>query len=45
MHHKGGAPYAPTKSLDNQYGEEGLAVETALDVDMASTACQHCKIV
>lgn len=45
MNYRGGAPYAPATGLDNQFGEEDIAVETALDVDMASAACPRCKIV
>lgn len=45
MNYKGGAPYKPAKSLDYQYAEEEIGVETALDVDMASAACPRCHIV
>ena len=45
MNYLGGAPYQPAKGLDNQFGEEEIAVETSLDVDMASAACPRCKII
>lgn len=45
MSYTGGAPYKPAKTLNNQYAEEEIAVETALDVDMASAACPKCHIV
>lgn len=45
MNYLGGAPYKPAKGGDMQYGEEELAVETALDVDMASAACPKCRII
>lgn len=45
MNYLGGAPYKPATDPDDQYGEEEIAVETALDVDMASAACPKCKIV
>jgi subtilase family serine protease len=43
--YKGGAPLTPgTSDLDKEI-EEGVAVETSLDVDMASAACPSCKII
>jgi subtilase family serine protease len=45
MNYLGGAPYKPSKGDDNQFGEEEIAVETALDVDMASAACPKCHII
>ncbi len=45
INYKGGAPYAPATDPDDQFGEEDIAVETALDVDMASASCPKCKIV
>lgn len=45
MNYLGGAPYKPAKTSDNQYAEEEIAVETALDVDMASASCPKCHIV
>ncbi|HJP78538.1 MAG TPA: peptidase S8 [Pseudonocardiaceae bacterium] len=41
----GGAPLTPGTDFLSQYIEEQVAVETALDVDMASAACPDCKIV
>lgn len=38
----GGAPYTSTKKT--AYLDEEIAVETALDVDMASAACPKCHI-
>lgn len=45
MNFRGDAPYPPAQGLRNQFGEEEIAVETALDVDMASAACPGCKII
>jgi Subtilase family len=45
VNHKGGAPRQPTLDEWGQYVEESVAVETALDVDMASAACPRCKII
>jgi hypothetical protein len=45
MNYQGGAPYKPATKQDAQFGEEMIAVETALDVDMASAACPRCKII
>lgn len=45
MNYRGGPPYQPAKGLGNQFGEEEIAVETAIDVDMASAACPSCKII
>jgi subtilase family serine protease len=45
MNYRGGAPYKPATRRDAQFGEEEIAVETALDVDMASAACPRCKII
>ncbi|HTI21634.1 MAG TPA: peptidase S8 [Kutzneria sp.] len=41
----GGAPQAPSTDPDLQLGDEEVAVETALDMDMASAACPGCKLV
>ncbi|HEX3784608.1 MAG TPA: peptidase S8 [Pseudonocardiaceae bacterium] len=40
----GGAQPAPQKSGSGASAEEDIAVETALDVDMASAACPSCHI-
>lgn len=45
VNYRGGAPYKPATGDDNQFGEEQIAVETALDVDMASAACPKCHII
>jgi subtilase family serine protease len=45
LNFKGGAPYKPTQNKDLQFGEEDIAVETSLDVDMASAACPKCHII
>ncbi len=45
MNYLGGGPYAPATDPDDQYGEEEIAVETALDAEMASAACPKCKII
>lgn len=45
INYLGGAPYKPAKKSLNQYAEEEIAVETALDVDMASAACPKCHII
>lgn len=45
LNYLGGKPYQPAKGLFNQLNEEAVAVETALDVDMASAACPACHIV
>lgn len=45
INYLGGAPYTPSTDPDDQFGEEEIGVETALDVDMASAACPKCKIV
>lgn len=45
LNYKGNAPYSPTTHKFLQFGEEEIAVETALDVDMASAACPKCKII
>jgi subtilase family serine protease len=44
LRYNGKAPYAPTPHHGLQFAEEEIAVETALDVDMASAACPACKI-
>jgi hypothetical protein len=41
----GGAQPAPQTSGDGAEAEEEIAVETALDVDMASAACPSCHIL
>jgi subtilase family serine protease len=41
----GGPPLQPSSDFLDQYIEEQVAVETALDVDMASAACPGCKII
>lgn len=41
----GGRPYAPATDPDVSYLEELVALETALDVDMASAACPRCTIL
>ena len=41
----GGAPLQPSSNFFDQYIEEQVAVETALDVDMASASCPGCKII
>lgn len=41
----GGPPLTPSTDFFDQYIEEEVAVETALDVDMASASCPACKIV
>jgi hypothetical protein len=45
MNYEGGAPYKPATKQQARFGEEEIAVETALDVDMASAACPRCKII
>ena len=45
VRYTGGPPYAPSTDPFISEVEEGVAVETALDVDMASAACPACKIV
>lgn len=45
LNYLGKAPYAPATGEVRTYVEEAIAVETALDVDMASAACPTCKIV
>ncbi len=45
LNYKGKAPYAPATHLGQQFGEEEIAVETSLDVDMASAACPECKVI
>lgn len=45
VNYLGGAPYPPATGFNNQFGEEEIAVETSLDVDMASAACPQCKII
>src|SRR5205807_190523 len=40
-----GPPLQPSSNFFDQYIEEQVAVETALDVDMASAACPDCKII
>jgi subtilase family serine protease len=41
----GGPPLAPTAGADGAAVDEQIAVETALDVDMASAACPDCRIL
>lgn len=41
----GGPPMKPPKSAKAKSRAEAIAVETSLDVDMASAACPGCKIV
>jgi subtilase family serine protease len=41
----GGAPLAPAKSKIGKLFDEEVAVETSLDVEMASAACPMCHIV
>jgi hypothetical protein len=41
----GGAQPAPQRSGTGAEDEEEIAVETSLDVDMASAACSSCKIL
>lgn len=43
--YQGKAPYQPAGGKDAPAYEEELAVETALDVQMASAACPTCKII
>lgn len=45
LNYAGKAPYKPATGELPTYVEEAIAVETALDVDMASAACPTCKIV
>jgi hypothetical protein len=45
VNYKGGPAYTPSTDPDVAYDEEGEAMETALDVDMASAACPHCTIL
>lgn len=45
LNYLGRAPYGPATGSFRSYVEEEIAVETALDVDMASAACPTCKIV
>jgi hypothetical protein len=40
-----GPPLQPSSDFFDQYIEEEVAVETALDVDMASASCPGCKII
>ncbi|GAB2967245.1 peptidase S8 [Amycolatopsis acidiphila] len=42
---RGGPPLAPTAGADGAAVDEQIAVETALDVDMASAACPNCRIM
>jgi subtilase family serine protease len=42
---RGGPPLAPTAGADGASIDEQIAVETALDVDMASAACPSCRIL
>ncbi|HEY4021747.1 MAG TPA: hypothetical protein VGM75_23885 [Pseudonocardiaceae bacterium] len=44
VNYTGGAQPAPQKSGQGAQAEEQIAVETALDVDMASAACPTCHI-
>ncbi len=44
VNYTGGAQPAPQKSGQGAQAEEEIAVETALDVDMASAACPSCHI-
>jgi subtilase family serine protease len=44
LRYNGKAPYQPATRRYLQFAEEEIAVETALDVDMASAACPACKI-
>ena len=44
VNYTGGAQPAPQKSGQGAQAEEQIAVETALDVDMASAACPSCHI-
>jgi subtilase family serine protease len=41
----GGPPLPPAESPDDKSIDEQIAVETALDVDMASAACPACRIL
>jgi subtilase family serine protease len=41
----GGPPLAPLDTTDGRSIDEQIAVETALDVDMASAACPACRIL
>ncbi|HVV25217.1 MAG TPA: peptidase S8 [Pseudonocardiaceae bacterium] len=43
--YKGGAPLTPDPSDLGKAEEEDVAVETSLDVDMASAACPECHII
>jgi subtilase family serine protease len=43
--YKGGPPLQPSTSGEDPIIEEEVAVETSLDVDMASAACPNCKII
>jgi subtilase family serine protease len=43
--YKGGPPLQPSTNGIDPLIEEQVAVETALDVDMASAACPACKII
>ena len=45
MNYLGGPAYAPKKSANGKFLEEQVAVETSLDLDMASAACPSCKII
>lgn len=41
----GGAPLKPGTNDDQKSFDEGVGLETTLDVDMASAACPGCKII
>ena len=41
----GGPPLPPSTDILGQFEEEDVAVETSLDMDMASAACPGCKLV
>jgi hypothetical protein len=43
--YKGGKPLRPSRDPFSRFVEEQVAVETALDVQMASAACPSCRIV
>ncbi|HVV13093.1 S8 family serine peptidase [Amycolatopsis sp.] len=43
--YRGGPPLAPGSGPDGPSIDEQIAVETALDVDMASAACPGCRIL
>ncbi|SFJ67529.1 Subtilase family protein [Amycolatopsis sacchari] len=45
MDFRGGPPLPPSPGADGATVDEQIAVETSLDVDMASAACPNCKIL